>query len=155
MVRDKKHIPYSSTPASVKAALAGDPGCARDDNSDANVTTSVNLNQRRQALSVHHKSATGGDNADCRQHQSEVPVAAVVREQGNGGDHQSDLEKHLAKVVAIRAPAGQPDFRLQAARFVLDVLLLVAILVNLIVEAFLHLVGAFGLWWYFSTARTR
>src|ERR1039458_126119 len=93
------------------------PRCARDDNSDANVTTSVNLNQRRQALSVHHESGACGHKAYRRQHTSEVPVAAVVREQGNGGDHQSDLEKHLAKVEAIGFVADAFPFCLQGARF--------------------------------------
>src|ERR1019366_675225 len=91
--------------------------------------------QRLPAL-VQHKSAGRGDNADRRQHQSEVPVGAFVREQRNGSDDQRDLQKHLAQVEAIGAAAGQSDFRLQAAGFVLDVILLVAIFVNIIVEAF-------------------
>src|ERR1039458_6030148 len=94
------------------------------------------LEWQRLPPSAHHKSAACGDHADRREHKSEVPVGALVREQGDGGDDQRDLQKYLAQVEAIGAAAGVSHFCLQSARFILDVLLLVAILVDLFVEVF-------------------
>ena len=91
------------------------------------------------------ESAGRGDNADRRQHKSEVPVARLsvskVMEVTTSAisRNTSPRSKRSARRLA------RSHFRLQAARFVLDVLLLIAILVNLFVEVFLHLLGAFGL----------